>query len=313
MNNRVHITICLLVALVLISCKNTESDTRTASASSQMVLRTAVAQSTSEVVDYCGVVASKSADGWATNPDSKECPRWEGRFLNGIGSLYVSNPYYYQADTYDFYLVGRNSSEGISTTNGVFEVGGGKVADNDVIMASIEGVAMDGINNVQAVAEFRHLFAQVRFELTVRSVEGVTEDMGEFSLLDISQLGLRINGRVDMNNLPSDAPMTPADNATLTSARFGERYMVVPHSAEYPTPSECTIRVRVDGRDFDVAMSGNLSLNAGKCRVLTLIYDGFQVTQVKIPQWSVGEDISMGEGGDNPGINIPQWNIPSNE
>ncbi|MBO5758737.1 MAG: hypothetical protein J6R31_01675, partial [Rikenellaceae bacterium] len=149
---------------------------------------------------------------------------------------------------------------------------------------------------------------QVRFELILRSVD-ITSDLDKvlegIELVDISELGYRLNGEIDLN--ADDVKILSTDDKVLENVVFGKKYMVIPHDGgEYTAPTEATIRVRFDGRDWDVALNGaeNMALTAGKCRVIRMIYNGVRFTTVGIPQWSIGEDIVV---GDSDGIRVPGW------
>ena len=309
-----HIAVLCLAVVALVSCKSTEPATR-ASVSSQVFFNTALVTGISAGEAYRGFVASRAVDGgeWVSSPDDRYSTKWECSFSNGGGNIQISqNNIYYPSGRFDIYAVGYNGTDELQTRDCVLEMAGGEVGANDYIMAHTT-VGLDGVGDVTQSLMFSHLFAQVRFELTLRLV-GVDKDVDELlesvELVDISQLGYRLNGQIDFNQPPvGDEPwMTPSDAAMLTRGRFGVRYMVVPHSGEYAAPKNATVRVKIDGRMFEVALSGdkNMLLEQGKCRVLRMTYDGLNISAVDMPQWSVGEEIELGSSSIG-NVDVPQW------
>lgn len=318
-----HIVMMCLVAVVAVSCKSTEPVMRT-EGSSRMLFSRAVASGTSEGETYRGIIASKTSDGsqWMTAPSNSYCTEWECTFGGGEGDFRTTRYHlYYPEGTYNFYALGYNGSGQFRAENGttMVKAKGGVTGANDYIMATLSDVELDGVNDVECSLAFYHLFAQVRFELKVRTVD-VTESLDEVlesvELVDVSELGYRLNGVIDLAEEPTDGVwMTPdnADSKKLGDVTFGVRYMVVPHSGVYQ-PKDATIKVKIDGRDFSVPVSGadNLRLEPGKCRVLRMTYNGVSVQAVGVPQWSVGEEIVVGNrdlNGDGKwdGVQVPQW------
>ena len=300
-----HIVV-LVVMTILFSCQSgDEQRTR----SSQLDLDTGyvlgVVGDTYEV--YRGVLASREVGGdWVSAPFAESATSWACLFVNGTGEVESNNDLLYDAGTYSFYLLGSNGASVVPEVNGRLEVSGGEVADNDYVWSSIESLALDGVHSVTRSVVFSHLFSQVRFELVVRGVEGLTEEMVDAEILDISALGYRTDGVIDFENITTPVMQPSTQNKVLQTAKLGKRYMVVPHNATY-TYNNCQIAVRYDGKIYNVALSGNLSLNAGKCRVIRLEYDGFSIKQLEIPQWNIGEDFSIGNGASGD-YEIPGWN-----
>ena len=293
----------------LVSCKSTETETRTAS--SRVMFRSAAVSGVAEgqSKSYRGILASKDTQSgeWMTDPDWAYCTEWECAF-SGENGVFNTTRYrmYYPEGTFKFYALGYDGSEQLRTEKGVLQVVGGESA-HDYILATTE-VALDGVEDKNVSLNFNHLFAQVRFELILRSVE-VDEFMENIELVDISALGYRLRGKIDLG--ADDVKITPTDDETLLSeVVFGKKYMVIPHSGDYTAPAKATIRVRFDGKEWEVVLDGedkdNMTLNAGKCRVIRMTYDGVQFTTAGIPQWSIGEDIVVGGSGE--GIKVPQWN-----
>ena len=291
----------------LVSCKSTEPETRTAS--SRVMFSSVVVSGVAEgqTKSYRGILASKDTHSgeWKTDPDSEFCTEWECAFggANGVFAT-TRNRMYYPEGTFKFYALGYDGREQFRTENGVLAVEGGENA-GDYILATTE-VSLDGVNNAENVAlNFSHLFAQVRFELILRSVE-VEGVLDGIELVDVSALGYRLNGEIDLG--ADDVKIAPTtDETVLENVVFGKKYMVIPHDGDtYTAPTEATIRVRFDGKEWEVALDGedNMTLTAGKCRVIRITYNGVSFTTVGIPQWSIGEDIVVGDGGS---IKVPQW------
>lgn len=319
-----HIVMMCLVAVVAVSCKSTEPVTRT-EGSSRMLFSRAVASGTSTGETYRGILASHNKSGkWMTAPSNSYCTEWECSFDGGVGDFSTTrNRLYYPEGTYKFYALGYNGGEQFRTSGYTLKAKGGVTGENDYILATLSDVELDGVNDVERSLEFKHLFAQVRFELKLRTVD-VTESLDKVlesvEVVDVSGLGYRLNGVINLW-ASNQEWMTPdnADSETLGDVTFGVRYMVVPHSTNYPAPNSATIKVRIDGRDFEVSLEGaeNLSLTAGKCRVLRMTYDGVSIQSVGMPQWSIGEDIMVGNHDTNgdgryDGVKVPQWGSEEN-
>lgn len=300
-----HIAL-LVMMVVLFSCQiGDEPKTRSSQLQLSSGYAAGVAGDTYEV--YRGVVASREVGGdWISAPFSESATSWACLFVNGAGNVESQNNYLYDAGSYNFYLLGSNGASVVPEADGRLVVSGGEVSDNDYIWSALSEVEMDGVNDVTRSIVFSHLFSQVRFELIVRGVEGITEEMADVEILDISALGYRTEGVIDFENITTPVMQPSPQSAVLQTANLGERYMVVPHSGTY-TYQDCQIAVRYDGLTYNVALSGNLSLNAGKCRVIRLVYDGFSIHQLEIPQWNIGEDFSIGNGASGD-YEIPGWN-----
>lgn len=296
-----------MMVLVAGSCQKETTQLRTRSSLNFATAYTS-GLSSSNAVTYRGVVASRVAsDGeWESAPWDSECTSWTCRFVGGKGTVYTQNDLLYGADTYDFYLLGSNGNSVVPDASGVLEVDGGEIGTNDYIWAK-ESVTFSGASDVTKAVSFSHLFSQVRFELEVRGNSGVSDVASVIEIKDISNLGYRIDGVINLESVTSPVMQPSTRNKVLSTASFGERYMVVPHNGStYAQPTNAKITVVVDGRTFTPTLSGELSLNAGKCRVITLVYDGVNIYQLEIPQWNIGEDFSIGEG-DTGGYEIPGW------
>ena len=303
-----YIAVMCLALVSLVSCKSTEPVTRTASSRVMFSLVEVSGVAEGQSKSYRGVLASKDVENgaWVTNPDSESCTQWECEFVGRDGAFATTrNNKLYPEGTFRFYALGYDGREQLRTENGVLKVVGGENA-SDYILATVD-VALDGVNDEDnVVLNFSHLFAQVRFELIIRSVDITTDEAMRDMIIDVAPLGYRLNGEIDLN--ADDVKITPtADNAVLGSVKFGKKYMVIPHSGDYTAPTEATISVRFDGKDWDVVLddADKMTLTAGKCRVIRMTYDGVSFTTAGIPQWSIGEDIVVGNSGD--GIKVPQW------
>lgn len=256
-------------------------------------------------VAYGGRLAVYGEGRWITDPNDAYPTTWRGAFADGKAQLSLQNAHNYTVNNrYIFCLVGDNSGS-VDCVGDKVAMLGGEVDDNDVIWASdTVTVTASSDNQFEVAAPFRHLFAQVRFELTVRG-QAATEADGDFALSDISALGYLTDGEADVLT----GVVSPTDDGRkLSTARFATRYFVMPHTASYTQPSTAVIKVQVDGKTFDVTLNdtidsqtGYLRLNANRCRVFRLNYDGFSVTDVVMPQWNTGEDISVG------GVALPPW------
>lgn len=307
-NSLRHIAVLIAMIWVSISCqKGVEMQTR----SSYMNFYSAYAAGVAaeSYASYSGVVASRVANGgeWISAPFAVDATSWSCVFVDGQGNIDTYNDKSYNAGTYDFYLLGSNGRSVVSDANGRLEVSGGEESGNDYIWAEVNQT-FDGVTSVARSVTFTHLFSQVRFELSIRGVT-VTEATADVAIVDISGLGYRTDGVIDIENIVTPVMQPSTRDEVLSSAKFGQRYMVVPHNGTTYKHSDCTIRVRYKESEYEVPLSGNLSLNPGKCRVIRLVYDRFSISQIEIPSWNVGEDFSIGRGASG-GYEIPGWNIP---
>lgn len=299
------LTVALLVVMVF-ACRRTEhEDSYRADTGVSMNLVTLPGVSGT---NYTGVVgAVNTAYGsWTTNPNSAYPVTWSAAFESGAATVAIQNAVRYATGTsYVFKLLGTN---GVApkVAGDTVVMNGGAVGTNDYIWASSDTVTMTTSEQTVPLA-FRHIFAQVRFELTVRGNK-VTDDDGDFSLSDVSQLGYLTDGSV---NVRTGVVKPNLAGAELDSAKFGTRYFVMPHNGtNYIQPSSVVLKVRINGTDYTLTLSdtvdgtsGYLRLNQNRCRVYRFNYDGLTVKDVKVPQWSKGEDIFVS------GVDVPQWDV----
>ena len=305
-----HIVMMVASLVLLASCQK-EAEPATRASSLDLYAGYALGVAETGGVTYRGIVGSRVTDGgeWIQTPWSPNCTSWGCTFVDGAGDMDLANNPLYEPATYDFYLLGSNGNDTHTDAQGRLVVDGGQESGNDYIWASLKGVNMTSGGTVHRSVTFSHLFSQVRFVLTIRGIDGVMEEMdddGRIEIVDISGLGYRTDGVIDLENITSPIMQPDNRNHILQTARLNQRYLVVPHNGSSYTHHNCTIRIKADGKTFDVPLEGNLSLNAGKCRVIRLTYDGFSIQQIEIPEWYVGESFSIGTGASG-GYEIPGW------
>lgn len=305
-----HIVLLLTTLVLLASCQK-EAEPATRASSLHLYSGYALGVASEGGVPYRGIVGSRVAGGgeWVQTPWTENCTSWGCSFVSGAGTMEMHNNPLYVPDIYDFYLLGSNGNDVHTDTSGRLSVEGGTESGNDYIWASLKSVDMTASGTIHRSVAFSHLFSQVRFVMTIRGIDGVSEDMdddGRIEIVDISGLGYRTDGVIDMENIATPVMQPDNKNNILQTARLNQRYLVVPHNGTSYTHHDCSITLKVDGKSFTVPLSGNLSLNAGKCRVINLTYDGFNIHQVEIPEWYVGESFSIGEGASG-GYEIPGW------
>lgn len=289
----------IMLAVVTVSCVN-DTEQPATRAGSLFSFRSVEAAGVGSGMKYHGTIATwnNGAGSWYYAPNSPYRTEWSCEFVDGSGVVSAErNRHYYPEGKYDFYLLGVNNSNIDITPDaeGKVAVVGGAEGGNDYIWANVLSAKVDGVNDIEVEPKFKHLFGQVSFELKVRGIGDVPSDMVSFG--GISALGYCTRGVANMTT-----GQIEAGSNVLSAVTLGERYMVVPGVGG----KACNITVTLDDKTYPVALTGNLAITAGKCRTIRFIYDGFSVSQVEIPQWSIGEDISI-DRTEGDGYDIPQW------
>ena len=292
-----------MLAIVAVSCVN-DTEQPATRAGSLFSFRSVEVAGVGTGMKYHGTIATwnNGAGSWYYAPNSPYRTEWSCEFVNGSGVVSAErNRHYYPEGEYDFYLLGVNNSN-IDITpdaNGRVAVVGGAEGGNDYIWATVSA-EVDGKKDIEVTPEFTHLFGQVSFELKVRGIGDVPSEMVSFDGLD--QLGYCTRGTVDITK-GEFVENSGSDVLSDSDITLGKRYMVIPGVGG----NYCDITVTIDGKAYPVSINkGNTKITAGKRSVILFVYNGFGVSMVEIPQWSIGEDISI-DRTEGDGYDIPQW------